>query len=76
MSTRPKYVAATEFSVAGNHFSVGDEVVDPIVLDAVLRFGDRFVTSNTSRSRKATAADTEQVEAQPPTTPTTTEETP
>lgn len=73
MTIRPKYTAATDFSVAGHHFTPGDPVTEPIVLDAVLRFGDRFVTTETSRRRKATEADADQVEAQP--TNTTTEET-
>lgn len=71
MSIRPKYTAAVEFSVAGNHFAVGDEVTDPLVLDAVVRFGDRFVTTDTRRARK-TSVDTQV--ADEPTTTTITEE--
>lgn len=50
MTTRPKYTAASEFSVAGHKYVVGDPVDNPIALDAVLRFGDRFVKTNTKRA--------------------------
>lgn len=50
MSPRPKYTAAVDFSTAGQRFIAGDRVDNPVVLDAVLRFGDRFVTTNTKRS--------------------------
>lgn len=70
MSVRPKYLAVVDFSTAGHHFSVGDPVVDPVVLDAVLRFGDRFVASDTRRA-KAAAAEADPVEAQPTTTEAT-----
>ncbi len=74
MTTRAKYLAATDFSVAGHHFPVGDDVVDPVVLDAVLRFGDRFVSTETRRARRAAEADAIPAEDQPPTI--TTEESP
>jgi len=69
MSTpRPKYTAACEFSTAGFRFNPGDEVANPVVLDAVLRFGDRFVTTETRRARKAADADATPAEDQPTTT--------
>lgn len=75
MTIRTKYIATSDFSVAGAHFTTGDEVTDPIALDAVLRFGERFVMSDTRRARKAAAADTDKVEAQPPTNQIPTEVT-
>jgi hypothetical protein len=69
MAVRNKYTAVADFSVRGNQFNIGDEVADQLVLDAVLRFGDRFVSSDTRRA-KAAAADTVKVEAHPTTTPT------
>ena len=45
---RPKtFVAAVPFSIGAKQFEPGD-VVEGITLDRVLRFGDRFVTSNTT----------------------------
>lgn len=61
MKTYPKYTAACAFTCSAQSFKEGDEVTNPIVLDAVLPFGDRFVT------RKSTTTKT------PPATPATTE---
>lgn len=47
-SPRPKtFVASVPFSIGAEHFEPGD-VVEGLTLDRVLRFGDRFVTSNTT----------------------------
>lgn len=53
MSPRPKYTAAVDFSCGGLRFTAGDPVDNPIVLDAVLPFGGRFVTTNTKRGTRA-----------------------
>jgi len=69
MTVRPKYIATADFRCARRSFVAGDEVTDPIVLDAVLRFGDRFVTTDTARARKGSTADATPAEAQTTSTP-------
>ena len=69
MIARSKYIAVADFRCARRSFTVGDEVTDPIVLDAVLRFGDRFVTTDTARARKGSTADATPAEAQTTSTP-------
>jgi hypothetical protein len=64
---RPKYIAARPFSCAGSQFAAGDTVDNPVVLDAVLRFGGRFVTIDTKRGRAAAST----TEADPAADPTT-----
>ena len=66
MTVRPKYIAVADFRCARRSFVVGDEVTDPVVLDAVLRFGDRFVTTDTARARKGSTADATPAEAPTP----------
>jgi hypothetical protein len=61
MKSRPKYLAVVNFSCNGHRFTVGDPVDHPIVLDAVLRHGEQFV-STTSRRVKSAAL----TEADPP----------
>lgn len=56
MTTRPKYIAVVNFSCSGNHYAPGDAVDNPIVLDAVLRFGDDFVSTETVRARTSRAS--------------------
>lgn len=57
MNPRPKiFTAVCDFSVAGRSFATGDVVDDLFVLDVVLRFGEQFVSSDTSRRRKASEA--------------------
>jgi hypothetical protein len=48
MNIRPKYVAVCTFSCARQRYKIGDPVDHPVVLDTVLRFGERFVTSTTT----------------------------
>jgi hypothetical protein len=74
-NTRPKHTAVVHFSCAGHRFAPGDPVDHPIVLDAVLPFGDQFVTTDSPRAAKAKASSTE---ADPPASATTspTEATP
>lgn len=57
MKIRAKYIASRPFSCAGYTFSTGD-AVEGVALGAALRFGDEFVTSDTSRRRKATEPNT------------------
>lgn len=59
MPTRPKYTAVVNFSCSGHHYAPGDAVDNPIVLDAVLRFGDDFVVTDVARARTARATNTE-----------------
>ena len=61
MKSRPKYLAVVNFSCAGHRFSVGDPVDHPIVLDAVLRHGDQFVSTQSRRVKSAAST-----EADPP----------
>ena len=68
MTVRPKYIATVEFSCANHHFIAGDEVTDPIVIESVTQFGDRFVTTDTARARKGTSANADPAEASTPTT--------
>ena len=66
MTVRAKYIAATDFRCARRSFLAGDEVSDSVVLDAVLRFGDRFVTTDTARARQGSTADATPAEAPTP----------
>lgn len=57
MLTRPKYRAAVNFSVAGEHYKTGDPVPPGQALQIALGHGDQFVTADTKRAATGDAQD-------------------